>query len=335
MNHKVKIIGLLGFIFLGLYYYIFKANNIDVASPYYLTLEKNTPSNEVLDLLKKEQVFKNEWAFDFVLGLKSFKNVPKGRYKIVAPLGNYELISKLKNGYQDPLNFTLSTATFVEEIGGKVGSKLQMDSTEFMSFLYADSTLNKYNLNRDNALCFFIPNTLEMYWTISKEQFMARFEKENEKFWTASNLEKAKKLNLTPNQVYILASLVQKEYYKKEERSKIATVLLNRMKINMPLQVDATCKYATKDFAAKRVTQFHTTYDSPHNTYKIIGLPPSPICMPEKSTIEAVLNPDSHDYLYYCADPSLNGFHIFSTTLAQHEKVASTYHSKMNELKIK
>jgi UPF0755 protein len=183
-------------------------------------------------------------------------------------------------------------------------------------------------------LALFLPNTYEFYWNISPEDLLTKINKETEKFWNAERRAKAQKLNLQPAEVYILASLVQKEYTRKDERSKIAGVLINRMKINMPLQVDATCKYATRDFAAKRVNYYHTQYNSPYNTYKIIGLPPGPICMPELSTLDAVLMSEAHDYIYYCADPSLNGYHLFSRSLAEHESIASSYHRKMNELKI-
>lgn len=319
----------------GAYYYIFKSNNIASQEPYILTIRENTPSKEIIEKLKNDGVLKNQTTFDFILNIKSFKTVPRGRYKLQSPMSNFQLISKLRNGYQDPVHFTLSTATFVEEIGSKIGSKLSFDSTQFINYLYSDTVLSKYNITKENALCHFFPNTIEMYWSISLPQFMQKFDKEKKKFWNQENIDKATKLNLTQNEVYILASLVQKEYTKKNERSKIAAVLLNRLQINMPLQVDATCKYATRDFTAKRVTQLHTTCASPYNTYKTTGLPPGPICMPETSTIEAVLNPDTHHYLYYCADPALNGYHIFSTTLQEHESIAHQYRTKMNELNIK
>ncbi len=329
----IKKLGILTFVVFVVFFLLFfyKGN---VANEYSLKLSSPDEIEAVRDSLRAHSVIENTYIFDLVHLIYDVKSVPAGHYKFRKSMTSLDILRKLKYGRQDPIRWTISTATFVEELAGKAAEKLEMDSQDFMTVLYDSMQLVQRGYSKENALALFLPNTYEIYWNTSPEDLLTKIHKETEKFWNAERRAKAQKLNLHPAEVYILASLVQKEYTRKDERSKIAGVLINRMKINMPLQVDATCKYATRDFAAKRVNYYHTQYNSPYNTYKIIGLPPGPICMPELSTLDAVLMPEAHDYIYYCADPSLNGYHLFSRSLAEHESIASSYHRRMNELKI-
>lgn len=314
------------------YYHLFSNN---IKNEYILILEKAEPAVHVIDKLVSQGVFRDDHSILIISNLLNIKQIPAGYYKLKPSMGTYRIITKLKNGQQDPVKVTLSSATFISDIAGKISKKMKFDSLDFLQFILADSNLSKYHASSDEALCLFLPNTHEFYWNQSPQKVFHKFHKDHQNFWSPERKLKASKLGLTQNEVYILASLVQKEYYKKEERSKIAGVLVNRIKNKMPLQVDATCKYATRDFTAKRVLHFHTQYPSPYNTYIHQGIPPGPICMPERETIDAILDYEQHDFLFYCADPSLNGYHIFSKILAEHESVAKTYHQKMNELKMK
>jgi UPF0755 protein len=322
------------FIMLGIVYLLFfKMSNVQHA--YILKLKDKTSFKAVEQILVENKVIKNNYIFDLTQLAASAKFVPKGYYKLSTSMTSLDLIRKLRNGQQDPIRFTISTATFLEDIAGRVGQKMQFDSATFMDCVLSYDNKLKYGYDEKSALSFFIPNTIDLYWTSSPQQFLDKWMSIYEKFWTTDRRSKAVQLSLTLTQTYTLASLVQKEYARKDERSRIAAVLINRLKQNMPLQVDATCKYATRDFAAKRVMHFHTSYPSEYNTYQNLGLPPGPICIPEVETIDAVLTPESHEYIYYCADPSLNGYHIFTKTLAEHENVAKSYREKMNQMGVK
>lgn len=329
----IKKLGIFAFVVFVVFYLLFfyKGN---VAHEYSLKLNEPTSINAVIDSLSAHSVIENNYILDLIQLVYKVKSVPAGHYRFEKSMTSLDILRKLKYGRQDPIRWTISTATFVEELAGKANEKFAFDSLSFLAQLYDSSYMKTQGYTKETALSIFLPNTYEFYWNTSPKQVLDKMQKEVENFWTAERKAQAAKIKLSPSQVYTLASLVQKEYTRKHERSKIASVLLNRLNISMPLQVDATCKYATLDFAAKRVNYYHTQFNSPYNTYKTIGLPPGPICMPELSTIDAVLNPESTNYIYYCADPSLNGYHVFSKTLAEHESVASTYHRKMNEMKI-
>ena len=185
-------------------------------------------------------------------------------------------------------------------------------------------------------MCVFLPNTYEMFWNTSPEKFVERMIKESEAFWSKNNRrDKAKKLldgkGLTEKEVYILASIVEKESQNKEERPRIAGTYLNRLKINMKLQADPTCVFASKDFLTRRVTSRHLNFNSPYNTYIHTGLPPGPISIASPSSIDAVLEPEPHKYLYFCAKPDNSGTHAFAENLSGHNVNVNKYIAWINE----
>lgn len=330
----IKRFAIFTFLLFGIVYYLFflKSNVKEEGS---IRIKQAQPFSQIYDSLTQKNLVQNQYILDLFLVVYKMNSVPAGHYKIKKSMTSLDILRKLKYGQQDPIRFTLSSATFIEEVAEKAADKMLFSAEDFMSELNQLNRMNQYGYDSLSSLTLFIPNTYEFYWTTTPSKFIDKWAQEHAKFWNQDRLDKAKTIHLNPKQVYILASLVQKEFVKRKECSKIAGVLLNRLNQSMPLQVDATCKYATRDFGAKRVLNYHTQFNSPFNTYKTLGLPPGPICVPEISTIDAVLSPEKHNYLYYCADPSLNGFHIFSKTLAEHEAVAHSYHHRMNELKMK
>jgi UPF0755 protein len=335
MLKKIFFISLIIGIILGIFVVvIYKSNNINTSSDYILYLEKDVPFENVMDSLEKHKVLKNSLSATIFLTSYPIKNVKAGRYKLNKSMSNLELFRKLKYGFEDPIKLTISTATFIDEIAFKIEQKFRFKADTILQFLNTDNTKAKYNFSHEQRLCNIYPMTYDIPWNSSLEQLFEKINKGKTDFWTPERKQKAQNMNMSENDVYILASMIQKEYSKKEERSKIAGVLMNRLQINMPLQVDATCKYATKDFSAKRVTGTHLRCVSPYNTYTNRGLPPGPICIPELSTIDACLNYEKHDFLYYCADPSLNGFHLFNKTWEDHQAVAQNYYKKVNSLNL-
>jgi UPF0755 protein len=323
-----------GFLLAISIFYIFKADNVNTSSKYILYLEKEVPFEQVLDSLEQKNVLKNSFSAKLFLKFYPIISVKAGRYKLNTSMSNLSLFRKLKYGFQDPIKLTISNATFFDEISEKIGQKFRFNSFTFNQFIDADSNKIAFGYTQEQKLCNIYPKTYDIPWNSDCKAVFDKIYKGKTDFWTSERKQKASQMGMTENEVYILASMIQKEYSRKEERSKIAGVLMNRLQINMPLQVDATCKYATKDFGAKRVTGMHLRCASPYNTYLNRGLPPGPICIPELSTIDACLNYEKHDFVYYCADPSLNGFHLFSKTWEEHQNIAQNYYKKVNALNL-
>lgn len=259
-----------------------------------------------------------------------------GHYRFANEISNRELIRRLQLGEQTPikLSFTQSIRTR-EQLAGYMGKKLLLDSAEVILRLNDKEYLAHFGLTPETAVCLFIPNTYEVYWTMSADQLFARMQKEYQRFWNEDRLAKAKKLGLTPTEVATIASIVASETNRKEEHPIIASIYINRLNRGISLQACPTVIYAVGDFSMRRVLKRHLNIDSPYNTYKNRGLPPGPIRLASPDVIDAVLNSPKTDYLYMCANPDFSGTHIFSSSYAKHSAVARQYQRALNERKVK
>lgn len=259
-----------------------------------------------------------------------------GHYRFANEISNRELIRRLQLGEQTPikLSFTQSIRTR-EQLAGYMGKKLLLDSAEVILRLNDKEYLAHFGLTPETAVCLFIPNTYEVYWTMSADQLFARMQKEYQRFWNEDRLAKAKKLGLTPTEVATIASIVASETNRKEEHPIIASIYINRLNRGISLQACPTVIYAVGDFSMRRVLKRHLNIDSPYNTYKNRGLPPGPIRLASPDVIDAVLNSPKTDYLYMCANPDFSGTHIFSSSYAKHSAVAHQYQRALNERKVK
>lgn len=282
-------------------------------------------------------------SLGFLLDTISFRKVAErlqykkpilraGRFKIEPGWNNLHLVRHLRSGEQAPVNVVLTTERLLEDIAQKVARFIEADSAQLMALFMEERYLDSIHYSKETLMALFIPNTYQFYWNTSPRRFMERMLREHEIFWQKENrIEKARQLEMTPVEVYTLASIVERETNRNEEKARMAGVYLNRLRINMLLQADPTSVFATRDFAATRVLDYHKNFDSPYNTYKYPGLPPGPISSASIASIDAVLNAESHDYLYFCAKPDGSGLHSFAKTLAQHNVNAALYRQSLNE----
>ena len=288
---------------------------------YVLLIPTNTDFESVIALLNAQGVLRNETAFRRLSALLKYERDPMraGRFVIKGGWTTLQLVRHLRGGPQAPVNVVLNNERLTEDVAGKVARFIEPDSLELLQLLTDNTYLAGIGFNTDDLMSLFIPNTYQFFWNTTPEKFIARMVQEHDKFWkNDQRLEKARALGLTPKQVYTLASIVEKETLRGKEKPRIAGAYLNRLRIGMPLQADPTAVFATRDFAATRVTEYHTKFDSPFNTYKYPGLPPGPIAMASIASIDAVLNPEKHNYLYFCAVGDESGLHAFAETYDQH-----------------
>ena len=259
-----------------------------------------------------------------------------GHYRFAAQISNREVIRRLQLGEETPikLSFTQSIRTR-EQLAGHMGKKLLLDSAEVILRLNDKEYLAHFGLTPETAVCLFIPNTYEVYWTMSADQLFARMYKEYQRFWNEERLSKASKLGLSPVEVATIASIIASETNKKDEYPTIASIYINRLKKGIALQACPTVIFAVGDFSLRRVLKRHLAIDSPYNTYKYRGLPPGPIRLARPDVIDAVLNAPKTDYLYMCANPDFSGTHIFSSSYAKHSAVAREYQRVLNKRKVK
>ena len=249
-----------------------------------------------------------------------------GRYVVDSTCTSIYVARMLVFGWQTPQNMTLSgTLRKKDRIAQRIGTQMMVDSAEVAAALNDETFLAQYGFTPENVFALILPDTYEMYWTASVKDIFDRFKKEYDAFWTQERKEKAKALGLTQMEVSVMASIVSGETLKDFEFPRIAGAYLNRYKKGMKLQADPTIAFCY-DYTLDRILKKHLTVDSPYNTYKHVGLPPAPINVPSKACLDAVLNPEKHSYIYFCANPNFDGTHRFATTYTEHLRNAREFH---------
>jgi UPF0755 protein len=289
----------------------------------------------VASSLYEAKIISDKTSFEWLSDLKEYsKNIKPGRYRLLNNMSNNELVNLLRSGNQEPIKLTFTNIRTIEQLAGKVGRVLEPDSAELISIFKDPGFVKKYGFNQRTFLTLFIPNTYEFFWNTSATEFIERMAKEYKSFWTAERKSKADAMNMSQSDVSILASIVEMETIKKDERPRVAGVYMNRLKKRMLLQADPTVIYAIGDFTINRVLKVHLQFDSPYNTYLYEGLPPGPIYLPSINAIDAVLNYERHNYIFFCAREDFSGYHSFAQTLQQHNVNARKYQMALNKRKI-
>lgn len=251
-----------------------------------------------------------------------------GAYEVKHNTTPVKLARRLATGRQTPVKFTFNNLRQTSDLAKRAAKAFEMDSLAFDHAM--DSVLTARGYMRDEFAAAFLPDTYEFYWTSSPTEVVDGLLEAHDKFWNDQRKAKAAALGLTPVQVATLASIVESESNKRIEHGQIARMYLNRIDKNMPLQADPTVKFALKEFGLRRITGQHTRVESPFNTYRIKGLPPGPITIPDARTIDAVLNAPQHNYLYMCAKEDFSGTHRFAATYDEHRINAARYHRALN-----
>lgn len=291
------------------------------------------PSNSDYEAVKKiiTPYVKDINRFDKVAQKKSYPNREDkaGRFLLTKGMNSNEMVNSLRQNV--PVQLSFNNQERLENFAGRIASQIEPDSLALLNAFTDEKFLKENGFTRENVLSIFVPNSYEFFWNTTADKFRNKMLKEYHKFWSEERLAKAKALNLTPVQVATLASIVHKETVKKDERPRVAGVYLNRLAKGMKLEADPTVIYSVKlqsnDFnqVIKRVLNKDLATVSPYNTYMYAGLPPGPIAMPDITALDAVLNPEKHNYIYFCASVKRFGYHEFAVTPAQHEANRQQY----------
>lgn len=265
-----------------------------------------------------------------------WNDIKAGKYVISKGSGIFTIFRKLKGGRQTPVTVTLNKYRTKKDLAEYLSSRLEFNAGSVLRFMNNKDSLNALGLTNETLLTVIIPNTYEIYWNTSPGVFFKKMKKESDKFWNDDRRSKAELIGLNPVKVYTLASIVEEETNDHSEKPIIASVYLNRMKKGMPLGADPTIKFAYGDFTIKRITLNHInkTSASPYNTYKNKGLPPGPICTPSQKSIDAVLNAETTDFLFFCAKADFSGSHSFAATEDEHFENARKYRKALDSLRI-
>ena len=312
--------------------------NIDLFknSKEYIYIPSGSSLNDVVNILKNKNILINSNSFIWVAKQKKYDtNIKSGKYRINDKLNNNDLVNLLRSGNQVPVRVTFNNVRTIEDFASVISNQLEIDSSLIVQSVLDSAFLDSLYLDKYSIASLFIPNTYEFYWNVSVEKFLKKMIKEHSIFWNKNRLRMANEIGLSREEVSILASIVEKEQnIKKDERKIIAGLYLNRIKKNMKLESDPTLVFALGDFSIKRVLNKDKKIESKYNTYKYKGLPPGPICIPSINSIDAVLNAESHNYIFMCAKEDFSGYHNFAKTYKQHLKNARKYQKALNKRNI-
>lgn len=325
----VAIIGIVGALVLG------RATASCLPHKAQFNLPTGTTYSALLDTLEANGV-ENMSVVALVGKLRKLdQSVKPGHYELAAGSSAMGIVTTLRSGAQKPVKLTFNNIRTLDQLAGRLATQIEADSATLYAHLTAPATAAKYDLKPEQLIGIFIPNTYEVWWTLSPEALTDRMFKEYNSFWNDSRKAKLERTGLTEMEVITLASIIYEETKLASEMPKIAGVYINRLRRGIPLQACPTAKYALGDFSIKRVLHKHTQVESPYNTYLHRGLTPGPICLPSITAIDAVLDYEKHSYLYFCAKEDFSGRHYFSKSLAEHNRYAKRYAAALSKAGIR
>lgn len=302
----------------------------------YIQIHPEYDTQQVAEVLTSSATIESMAGFaPLMKHYKYDERVKPGNYAIRPGDSMRDICLRLLSGNQTPVRLVIPSVRTLDRLAGAVGKQLMTDSAAIAAILTDHHLIDSLGYTEETFPTLFLPNTYEVYWTMSPEQFIARMKKEHDTFWNTERKKKAQAQGLTPIEVTTLASIVDEETNKNDEKPLVAGLYLNRLKRGMLLQADPTVKFAHGKFDLRRILLAHLTIDSPYNTYKYAGLPPGPIRIPSIAAIESVLNPAKHSYIYMCAKEDFSGYHNFASTLGQHNANARRYQQALNQRGIK
>lgn len=319
------------------FYKIYFCPNVHISNhkSEFFFIPTGTTMPELVNHLQEMKLIDDTASFTLIAKLKKFVTPKPGRYRIKDGMDNRELVNMLRSGLQEPIAFSFNNIRTKEQLASRVGGKLEADSAQYLLLLNDAGFLRKYGMNPENVMTLFIPNTYELYWNTSEEQFFDRMAQEYKKFWTADRKAKVASLAMSQSEIVILASIVEEEQMRyTDERPTIAGLYINRLRKGMKLEADPTLKFALGDFTITRLLDSDKLIKSPYNTYLYTGLPPGPIRVPEIASIDAVLNYKKSDYIFMCGDYG-TGRNKFTSDYNEHLRNAKAYQAALDKNSIK
>jgi UPF0755 protein len=342
-NKKTKRAGLLLIILAlvvtgGAYYFIWN-RNINLASDSgkeYLFIPTGSTFDNVVSILKQKKLLRDENSFIILSKSIGYHNaVLPGKYRLKKNMSNFDLVKLLRSGKQEPVKLVIKGSQSMENFFDYIGNNMEITGDLVFQKLSDEKFLSTMDLKKETAPCLIIPNTYEVYWNTSPEKFLDKMHAAYDKFWTDKRLMQCRDAGLTRAEVVTMASIIEKETDKDGDLPVIAGVYINRMAKGMKLQADPTVLFAMGDHTSKRVYSGMLDYDSPYNTYKVAGLPPGPICIPAIQSVDAVLNYQKHDFLYFCARADGSGYSDFTASYEEHKLNAKKYRHYLDTHNIK
>ena len=310
---------------------IFGPNTGSFSEGPYLYIHTGSTYEQVKQTLIEGGYVRSIRSFDLLAKQINYpEHIHPGKYTIKRGMSNYAMLRLLHSGRQTPVKLVINKLRTEQDFVNLLGQNLEADSNVLRQMLHDPVYLGQFGLDTNTAMCAVMPNTYDFFWNTTADKAFRKIEKNYAHFWTPERVQQAKGQGLTPQQAITVASIVEEETNKNDEKENIASVYLNRWRKGMRLQADPTVKFAVGDFTIRRITGAYLQTVSPYNTYLNAGLPPGPICTPSAASIEAVIEAPATNYLYFCAKADFSGYHSFAATLQEHMQNAHAYQQALD-----
>lgn len=303
---------------------------VDLYEKKYFYIERTLSAKQVVEQLQTENILSSDYWFLLVSSRLRLEKIKPGRYQVKPGMSIFQLVRMFRNGQQSLIKLSIVKERTLQTLAGKIGTRTdtQVDSATLLAFLSNPDSLRGFGVDTNTVLSIVMPFTYSIGWAETPRQILQRMHTRYQQFWDSARIKKASEKGLTPLQVSILASIVEEETNRKDDRYKIASTYLNRLRIGMKLQADPTVKYGTRNFGLNRIFYGHLALVSPYNTYQNKGLPPGPICTPSINAIEAVLDAPKTDYLFFVASYAFDGTTLFSSSYSEHQRYVKLFHQE-------
>ncbi len=314
-------------VLLGWFYYLASSPVNEDTRNIVVKIEPGMTLKQVSVLLKNKNLIQNSAVFRAIAFLQKKQNqIMVGEYEISSSMVPMDILRRVTSGKTVLHPITIPEGYRITEIANLLANNGLVDKEEFIRLTQDEEVIKFWDIPGDSLEGYLFPETYHFGKNTGTRKIIDTMMKTFQDQVSPLNLDKrAKELNFTPHKVITLASIIEKETGKAEERPLISSVFHNRLKKNMRLQTDPTVIYAIKNFDGN-IRKKDLSLDSPYNTYKYKGLPPGPIASPGLKAILAVLEPDNSDYLYFVSRQ--DGSHQFSTTLDAHNNAVRKYQLK-------
>lgn len=299
----------------------------------FLYISKDADFASVENSLKENKFLTQTFSFKWVSKAMGYpKKIRPGKYQITTRMSLFSLVRMLKNGRQAEVRLVITKLRTRSDLANKINEKFDIDIEETMLYLNSNDSLKILGLDTSTLMTLLIPNSYLFWWNTPLPDLLKRLQKQQYYFWEGERTEKAKAMGFSAQEIYTIASIVEEETNKKEDKGKIARVYMNRIKKGMKLEADPTVKFAMRNFTLTRIMHKHLEYSSVYNTYSQKGLPPGPICTPSMETIDEVLNSEPSEHIFFVAKPDFKGYSNFSSTYPEHQRFAKQYQQALDGL---
>ena len=314
------------------YWMVYGLNTPEYSDARSVKIPPEASFEAIVDSLETNGILKRTGTFEWVANLTGWdEQIKPGHYEIESGASNYDLLDTIRKGLQTPVRLRIPTGSTPERVAERVAAQMYFTEADFLAALNDSVLANELGTDTLHLFSYMMPETYFVYWLSDAPSIVKKIKQEFDSFFSPAMRAGADSLELNIDEVMRVASIVEWETNHVSEKPTIAGVYLNRLQKRWRLDADPTVQYALVQTEGQRRRLLFADYkiQHPYNTYLYRGLPPGPVTNPSPSSIEAVVKPEAHNYMFFVATG--DGSHTFTRTLREHVNASRAFHRLMSE----